>query len=133
MKTKRVMMTLVVLFFSMAALMAKDLKTVLFKVEQLKCENCVRKMSETVKSTEGLADLTTDLTTKTVTVTYDAEQTTVEDLQKAFGKSNYTTVVVTDKEVKECAKAAKDCPKEGKEGKECCKKEAGGECCSKKK
>ncbi len=136
MKTKRVMTTLVVVFFSMAALMAKDLKTVVFKVEQMNCENCVRRVNDNVKFAKGLTALTTDLSTKTVMVTYDAEKTTVADLQKAFGKINYSAVVVTDK-----AEAKKACSQEATQKdakKDCCKQDAkksgeGESCCGKKK
>ena len=50
-------MTLAVVLFCASAAMAKDIRTAVFKVAQMKCENCVRKISNNIrfeKGTEGL-------------------------------------------------------------------------------
>ena len=49
--------------------MAKDIRTAVFKVAQMKCENCVRKINNNIRFEKGLKDFHTDLKTKTVTIT----------------------------------------------------------------
>ena len=75
-------MTLAVVLFWASAAMAKDIRTAVFKVAQMKCENCVRKINNNIRFEKGLKDFHTDLKTKTVTITYDADKTNVEKLKK---------------------------------------------------
>ena len=42
-------MTLAVVLFCASAAMAKDIRTVVFKVAQMKCENCVRKINNNIR------------------------------------------------------------------------------------
>ena len=44
MKTRRMMAALVVALLSVTAVMAKDIRTAVFKVSQMHCENCERKV-----------------------------------------------------------------------------------------
>ena len=48
MKTKRMMAALVVALLSVTAVMAKDIRTAVFKVSQMHCENCERKVKKTL-------------------------------------------------------------------------------------
>ena len=59
-------MTLAVVLFCASAAMAKDIRTAVFKVAQMKCENCVRKINNNIRFEKGLKDFHTDLKTKTV-------------------------------------------------------------------
>ena len=77
MKTRRFLMTLAVVLFCASAAMAKDIRTAVFKVAQMKCENCVLK-------------------TKTVTITYDADKTNVEKLKEGFQKFHYEAEFVKE-------------------------------------
>ena len=61
-------MTLAVVLFWASAAMAKDIRTAVFKVAQMKCENCVRKINNNIRFEKGLKDFHTDLKTKTVTI-----------------------------------------------------------------
>ena len=96
MKTKKMIATLVVALLSVTAVMAKDFRTVVFKVAQMECANCERKVKK------GLKNFTTDLKERTVTITYDAEKTNVEKLKEGFRKFKYEAVVI--KEAKETDK-----------------------------
>ena len=42
-------MTLAVVLFCASAAMAKDIRTAVFKVAQMKCENCVRKINNNIR------------------------------------------------------------------------------------
>ncbi len=95
MKTKKRIWTLaLVLFIGVCTAFAKDYRTVVFKVSQMECENCERKVKNNIKFEKGMKEFSTDLKTKTVTIVYDADKTTVEKLQAAFGKFNYVAELV---------------------------------------
>lgn len=89
-------MTLAVVLFWASAAMAKDIRTAVFKVAQMKCENCVRKINNNIRFEKGLKDFHTDLKTKTVTITYDADKTNVEKLKKGFQKFHYEAEFVRE-------------------------------------
>ncbi len=95
MKSKKRAWTFVLLLFiGVSVAFAKDYRTVVFKVAQMECENCERKVKNNMKFEKGMKEFSTDLKTKTVTIVYDADKTTVEKLQQAFGKFNYVAEVV---------------------------------------
>lgn len=96
MMSKKVVATFVVALLSMTAVLAKDFRTVVFKVEQMECANCERKVKNNIKYEKGMKEFTTDVKTQTVTITYDAEKTNVEKLQAGFKKFKYEAVMVKD-------------------------------------
>ncbi|MBQ8672713.1 MAG: cation transporter [Bacteroides sp.] len=96
MQAKRWMLTLAVALFSATFVMAKDIRVVVFKVEQLCCEKCVAKVRKNIPFEKGVKGLETDISTKTVTITYDAEKTNIEKLQKGFAKFSYTAEFVKE-------------------------------------
>jgi copper chaperone CopZ len=95
--SKKLIMLFAVLILSAGTMMAKDLRTVVFKVEQMTCEHCVKEIKDNIRFEKGLKKFTTDLDTKIVTITYDAEKTNVAQLQAGFKKFKYEAVVVEDK------------------------------------
>ncbi len=54
MKTKRMMAALVVALLSVTAVMAKDIRTAVFKVSQMHCENCEKKVKSNIKFEKGV-------------------------------------------------------------------------------
>lgn len=96
MKTKRMMAALVVALLSVTAVIAKDFRTVVFKVEQMHCENCENKVKNNIKFEKGLKDFSTDLKAKTVTITYDADKTNIEKLKEGFKKFKYEVELVKE-------------------------------------
>lgn len=73
---------------------AKDLKTVIFKVEQMVCVNCEGKVKRNIAYEKGVTQMKTNLEDKTVTVTFDADKTDIEHLQAGFKKFGYKADVV---------------------------------------
>lgn len=73
---------------------AKDIRTVVFKVEQMSCVNCEGKVKRNIPYETGVKNMKTNLEDRTVTVTFDAEKTSVERLQKGFGKFGYKAEVL---------------------------------------
>ena len=102
MKTKRWMATCIVALLGVTAVMAKDIRI----VSQMHCENCERKVKNNIRFEKGVKELATELKTKTVTITYDAEKTNVKNLQAGFKKFEYEAEFVkeTKKEDKKADK-----------------------------
>lgn len=75
---------------------AKDLRKVTFKVIQMECPNCEKKVKKNISFEKGLKKLDTDLSHRTVTITYDAEKTSVEKLKDGFRKFSYEAKVISD-------------------------------------
>lgn len=87
-----------------AICVAKDLKTVIFTTTpQMHCENCEKKIKGNLRFEKGVKRIETNIEQQTVTVLYDADQTTVEKLLKAFDKFGYKA-----RQVKEGEKVKKN-------------------------
>ena len=94
------MMRTTVLFFALlvaATCAAKDIKTVIFKTSpEMHCNSCEQKIKGNLRFEKGVKDIVTNLTDKTVTITYDADKTNVDKLIAGFAKINYVATVATD-------------------------------------
>ena len=93
MKTRRWIATCVVALLGVTAVLAKDIRAVVFKVAQMHCEKCEKKVKDNMRFEKGLKDLSK---TKTVTITYDADKTNVKNLQAGFKKFNYEAEFVKE-------------------------------------
>ena len=60
--------------------------TTKFLIENMDCENCVKKIEKTLSFEKGVTDLKCDLKTKTVAVTYRTDRTSDEKLMTALKK-----------------------------------------------
>lgn len=96
MRTKRWMATCVVALLSVTAVLAKDIRVVVFKVSQMHCEKCEKKVKDNMRFEKGLKDISTEVKTKMVTITYDAEKTNVKKLQAGFNKFGYEAEFVKE-------------------------------------
>ena len=76
---------------------AKDIKTVvLTTMPPMHCEGCENRIKNNIRFEKGVKKIVTNVEQQTVTITYDADKTTVENLIKGFEKIDYTA-----REVKE--------------------------------
>ena len=92
------------IMLSAATGMAKDIKTVVFTTTpQMHCANCENKIKNNLRFEKGVKTIDTSVENQTVTVSYDADKTTVDKLQKGFTKFGYTA-----KEVKPGEKVARN-------------------------
>ena len=96
MRTKRWMATCVVALLSVTAVLAKDIRVVVFKVSQMHCEKCEKKVKDNMRFEKGLKDISTEVKTKMVTITYDAEKTNVNKWQAGFNKFSYEAEFVKE-------------------------------------
>ncbi len=62
-----------------------DLKTTVFQTD-VDCENCAKKVDNSIPYQKGVKEVKVDVSTQTVTVTYDTSKTNDEALVKAFKK-----------------------------------------------
>ena len=80
---------------------AKDIKTVVLKTQpEMHCENCEKKIKGNIRFEKGIKNIITDLKSKTVTIQYDADKTTVENIIKGFKKIKYEAKEVKKAEEK---------------------------------
>ncbi len=123
---KKIMTMMAMLTFAIG-MFAKDIKTVVFTTTpQMHCENCENKIKGNLRFEKGIKDITTSVPDQKVTIQYDADKTTPENIVKGFAKIGYEAKVVGDGTKKSCAGCEK---KTGCAG---CAKKAGekkGSCC----
>ena len=86
MRTKALFLALAIA----AACNGKDIKTVVLNTQpEMHCANCEKKIKENIRFEKGVKSIKTDLKTKTVTIVYDAEKTSVANIIKGFKKIKY--------------------------------------------
>lgn len=122
---KKLLVALAIMGMSFSVAMAKDIQTVSLKVEQMECENCAAKVKENIRFEKGVKKVETDVKSRTVTLSYDADKTNTETLAKGFNKFHYTATPIKDSC---CDTKKEDC----KDKKECTDKDKKDSCCSKK-
>ncbi len=94
---KLILLAAMLLTLTMAT--AKDIKTVvLTTVPQMHCEGCEKRIKENIRFEKGVKKIVTDVEHQTVTITYDADKTTVENIIKGFEKINYDARELKDGE-----------------------------------
>lgn len=73
----------------------KDIKTVVVKTQpEMHCANCEKKIKDNIRFEKGVKSIKTDLDSKTVTIEYDADKTTVEKIIEGFKKIKYEATEV---------------------------------------
>ncbi|MCM1078391.1 MAG: heavy-metal-associated domain-containing protein [Bacteroidales bacterium] len=69
---------------------AKDIKTVVLTTNpQMMCENCENKITENLRYVRGIKSIDASAEKQTVTVTYDADKTSVDKIVESLKKINY--------------------------------------------
>ena len=98
---KKKMVLLVASLGCMLTIGAKDLKTVTCSMNpKMRCVNCENKIKENLRFEKGVKAIETNLEKQTVTVTYDADKTNVDNIIKGFAKIKYQATVVPPAEEK---------------------------------
>ena len=129
---KKIMTVTAMLVFAIS-MFAKDIKTVVFTtLPQMHCENCENKIKGNLRFEKGIKQITTSVPDQKVTIEYDADKTTPENIAKGFAKIGYEATVVTGEAKK---KGCSGCSKKADATKgSCCKKDGekkAGSCCKK--
>ena len=93
------LIVLTVMLLTMLVASAKDIKTVVLTTDpQMHCEGCEKRIKENIRFEKGIKKIVTDVEHQTVTITYDADKTTVENIIKGFEKINYNARELKDDE-----------------------------------
>ena len=129
---KKIMTVTAMLVFAIS-MFAKDIKTVVFTtLPQMHCENCENKIKGNLRFEKGIKQITTSVPDQKVTIEYDADKTTPENIAKGFAKIGYEATIVTGEAKK---KGCSGCSKKADATKgSCCKKNGEkkeGNCCKK--
>ena len=96
---KRILGFLLMLL-SVVAVSAKDIKVVILTTTpQMKCEKCENHIKEHMKFAKGVKEIEASSANQKVTITYDADKSTVEKLQKELEKAGFKSRVTTEEEV----------------------------------
>lgn len=94
---KKVLLLLAITLVS-ATLMAKDIKTVIVTTTpQMHCENCEKKIKDNLRFEKGIKKIKTSIKDQTVTLEYDADKTSSDNLIKSFSKFGYEASEVKEK------------------------------------
>lgn len=82
--------------------MAKDIKTVVVTTQpQMHCASCENKIKGNLRFEKGVKTIECNIPDQRVTITFDAEKNTAENIIKSFGKFGYkATEVKEEKKVK---------------------------------
>ncbi len=120
------------LLMMLTALLAVNVMAdnVKFKISNMNCQNCANRVEKALKANKAVTNVEVNLECKAVCVSYDAQKTNVEALQKALTDVKFKTEIAKQCDKKEGCKhdGKKDCKHEGKknckhEGKKDCKHE----------
>jgi copper chaperone CopZ len=83
-------------------ILAKDTKTLVVTTQpQMHCENCEKKIKGNLRFEKGVKKIETNIGKQQVTITYDADKTTTEQLIKSFEKFGYKATEINEEEKKE--------------------------------
>ncbi len=136
---KKLMTMMAMLTFAIG-MFAKDIKTAVFTTNpQMHCESCENKIKGNLRFEKGIKEITTSVPDQKVTIRYDADKTTPDNIVKGFAKIGYEAKVVGDGAKKACAGGKKGCTgcakKAGEKKESCCggnkTAEKKGSCCGK--
>ena len=73
-----------------AVCFGKDIKTVVLKTQpEMHCTGCEKKIKDNIRFEKGIKSITTNLDDKTITIEYDADKTSVEEIIRGFKKISY--------------------------------------------
>ncbi len=68
------------------------MKNITLNVEGMSCSHCVNAVTKAVTALEGVAGVNVDLAGKTVTVDYDENKASLEDIREAIEEEGYDVV-----------------------------------------
>ncbi|MBS1493307.1 MAG: heavy-metal-associated domain-containing protein [Bacteroidetes bacterium] len=75
-------------------LLKETIKEVQFRCKGIGCSGCTNTITEAVKKLEGIKEVTSDVKSKIVKVSFDSKIVSVKEIEKAINDSGYETEVV---------------------------------------
>lgn len=108
MKTKMMLMTMLMMVCFALNAGAKTIKTVVLKTTpEMHCSSCENRIKDALKFEKGIKDIITNLDDKTVTVKYDADKIDEDKIIAALAKIQYAAVPYDAQAQKTCTEAQK--------------------------
>lgn len=84
------LLSVVIMSLMTIVMSAKDIKTAVFTtIPQMHCEKCEQKIKGNLRFEKWAKKIVTSVPNQTVTITYDADKTTIDGIIKAFEKIGY--------------------------------------------
>lgn len=78
-------------------LYAKDIQELVVTTNPpMACQNCENKIKKNIRFEKGVKDIETNRADQKVTITYDADKTNPEQIEKGFEKIGYKVTVLTE-------------------------------------
>ncbi|MBQ4035388.1 MAG: heavy-metal-associated domain-containing protein [Paludibacteraceae bacterium] len=88
-------MTSLATLFTTVCLHAGELATlVVTTTPQMHCQKCENKIKSNIRFVKGVKDIQTSVEKQQVSISYDANKSTVADFEKAFQKIGYKITVL---------------------------------------
>lgn len=94
---RKIVMMMFAALFAMNVL-ADNVK---FKVTNIRCQNCAKRVEKTLKANEAVKEVSVDLQAKTVCVSYDASKANAEALLKTLTDAKYQAEILKQCDGKE--------------------------------
>lgn len=69
-------------------------KKVVFRCKGIGCTGCTNTITEAVKKLDGIKEVSSDVKTKMIKVTFDSEKVSAKEIEKAINDSGYETEVI---------------------------------------
>lgn len=88
------LLTLVVMFLMVTAVLAADKVKTVFTLDHQMSEMCEKKIKSNLRYEKGVKDIDVSLKDNTITITYLDDKTDSENLLKAFKKIGFNAFVV---------------------------------------
>ena len=99
---KKTLILMAVALLCSAAALAKELKVLVVTTQpEMHCNSCETKIKNNIRFTSGVKKIDTNLETKQVTITYDADRSDAKTILAAFKKIGYNATVVKDQKAPE--------------------------------
>ncbi len=97
---KKILISSIASLLFCGALQAADMKELVVKTSpEMHCQRCENKIKSNIRFVKGTKKINTDLKSQEVSISYDAEKSTVADFEAAFKKIGYNIKVVSNKPI----------------------------------
>lgn len=103
---KKIIFSFLALSFTLAV-NAKDMQELIVTTNPpMSCQNCENKIKGNLRFEKGVKKIETNIPDQRVTIEYDADKTTPEQIENAFNKIGYQVRVIEDTENQNSTPAA---------------------------
>ena len=99
MKTKLIVAMMFATLLGTNDVVAETIKNVQYRVENMRCGGCARRIKKALTAKEGVGDIAVDLEKKVVTISYDADKISSDALASTITESKFTPTAYSKSDV----------------------------------